>query len=192
MRLLLFVGVQFSLYAIAYAVVRGLQPETRSYLIGSLHMLALLVIALITPRLFFYFLKSESAELTLGSRVRLRVNSDWKTDQRGWDVDWLRVQTVRNHEQGTLIGCVALLGFHFHVALLVDPIERDTFMAHKHAELEAHIASMPMEVQMQMREMLKNMPLGSVVSVGAIRVPHDDIEDDEDDDQDKTNQGPVH
>jgi hypothetical protein len=189
MGLLLFVAVQFVLYTLLWLGVRWLVPaDQRSYLIGALHIVAIMVIAFGIPRVYHYFRqRGWTADLRMWwSRFHCQLHTDFKGDPKGWDIDLLRVQAWRNHEHGTCCATLALCGLHLHLGLLVDPDESAVYKAARQKVRDAYIAGLPPQVQSAVRQMMESVPLEASIEVGAIPLqPEQPVDDDDDDDGEK-------
>lgn len=183
MGMLVLLVVQMALYAALYWALRAFWPvlDNPSYRGGVFHMAGIVVIGLLLPQLYFALRRRRwTADPRLWwNRVAARVTSDWEDHRAGWDVDLIRVAVVRRRDHGTLTLVVALIGWHLHVQVLLDPAEAAAFQEGQRRAREAYIRAMPSVVQAAMRDMLKDVPLEAQIEVGAVPVLRRDGEDDD-------------
>jgi hypothetical protein len=180
--LLLFVVAQIALYGLLWAVSKYFVTDVRSYLAGAAHLFGIALVAFGLPRLYFYFRqRGWTADVRMwASRVRAEVRTDWADLKSGWDIDLLRVQSIRRHERGTFSLCFALVGFHLHIGVLVDPLEMEAYRAGLEQAREAYIQSLPSEVQDGVRDIMQNIPLEAKIEIGPVPLTRPDRDDDDD------------
>lgn len=167
--------------------------DARSYLFGMLYMLTLCAITTLVPRIYRYFLvRGWTASLAdWRERSLLQFDNDWgDIDSYGWDVEFLRAHVNRSKTKGTLSICVAVLGFHVHVGVLVDKEERDRHIQAMAALREQQLAQMPPMIRDFARQMMDDVPLDTKAEfkAGVIPIPTPVpgpgmVDDDDDDDE---------
>jgi hypothetical protein len=190
MGLLLFVVAQFALYGLLWYGFRTFWPistdaDAMAYLGGGLHAFLIVAVALVAPRTYFYFRgHGWTADVReWASRVHGQVRTDWPAGPRGWDIDLLRVQCYRNHASGTLCLCLALLGVHVFLGLLIDADEAAAFVAAQQALRDEHLERLPPEIRQSVRAMMKDVPLDATLEISA--VPFRPVSKGDDDDDGK-------
>lgn len=185
MGLLLFVVAQITIYGLLWAVFLPYSvTHGQAYLAGAAHIVGIGVVAFGLPRVYFYCTqRGWTADLgTWSRRIHLEVRTDWTDLANGWDIDLIRVQAIRRHERGTFSICLALVGFHLHAGVLVDPMELQAYQTGLEQAREAYIQSLPSEVQDGVRDLMKNVPLEAKIEIGPVPLTRPDRDDDDDED----------